>query len=570
MLQAALILFVFLWSCVAHAEKRVALVIGNSAYRNVQKLPNPKKDAEAIADLFRGAGFDVVDGTTDLAADALRRALRDFSQQVRDADIAVVFYAGHGMEMNGVNYLIPVDATLARDIDVEDEAVTLDRVIRTIEPARQLQLVILDSCRDNPFLGSMQRTIVSRSLHSGLGDIDERNLPPNTLIAYAQQAGLTAEDGAGVNSPYTMALLKHLFTPGLDVELALRRVRDEVLTATHNRQRPFKYGSLGGTEIVLMPTDAPPQVAPAAPPRPVIDYDKEMEITFWNVVKDTKSKDLLQTYLDRYPAGNFSGLTKVLIEQIDKEQNATRLAAERDTEARAAEAARTAAETKQADELRKADELRRAEEKKRTEAAQRAEAEARAEAQRANDAIRKAEVDRLAAQKEAEEARREADAARAEQQRLAKLAAEVTAAQKPTTVVAPLPPGEQAPAAAKQADDPIAELARALQTELKRLGCDPGNVDGVWGDRAKAALAKFARIARVTVPSDTPSSEALQKLLGQKSRICAPREIKEDDVNRRQASPKSTDPSGRDCFSKCFAERTKGEPFTKCSERCGR
>jgi hypothetical protein len=561
MLRAALILFVFLWSCVAHAEKRVALVIGNSAYRNVQQLPNPKKDAEAIANLFRGAGFDVVDGTTDLAVDAMRRTLRDFSRQVRDADIAVVFYAGHGMEMNGVNYLIPVDATLARDIDVEDEAVTLDRVIRTIEPARQLQLVILDSCRDNPFLGSMQRTIVSRSLHSGLGDIDERNLPPNTLIAYAQQAGLTAEDGAGVNSPYTMALLKHLFTPGLDVELALRRVRDEVLKVTHNRQRPFKYGSLGGTEIVLMPTDGPPEVAPAAPPRPVIDYDKEMEITFWNAVKDTKSKDLLQTYLDRYPAGNFAGLTKVLIEQLDKEQNATRLAAERDTEARAAEAARTAAETKQAEELRKADELRRAEEKKRTEAAQRAEAEARVEAQRANDAIRKAEVDRLAALKEADDARREADAARAEQQRLAKLAAEVTAAQKPATVVAALPPGEQAPAAAKQADDLIADqvkLARALQTELKRVGCDPGSVDGVWGERAKAALTQFARIAKLKVPSDAPSSEALQEVLRQKNRICT----LGDDVSR-QARPKSQDTPNekmsRDCAlrggTNCFYGR---------------
>jgi uncharacterized caspase-like protein len=237
MLQAALILFVFLCPSVAHAEKRVALMIGNSAYLHVPKLPNPRKDAEAIAHIFREAGFDLVDGKVDLGADAMRRTLREFSQQVRDVDVAVVFYAGHGIEMNGVNYLIPVDATLQRDIDVEDEAVTLDRVIRTIEPARRLQLVILDSCRDNPFLGSMQRTIVSRSLHSGLGDIDERGLPPNTLIAYSQQAGLTADDAAGANSPYTTALLKHLFTPGLDVELALRRVRDEVMEATHNRQR---------------------------------------------------------------------------------------------------------------------------------------------------------------------------------------------------------------------------------------------------------------------------------------------------------------------------------------------
>src|SRR6516164_4077632 len=126
-------------------------------------MPNPTNDSSAIAGLLRKAGFDVVEEKTNLRADSMRRVLRDFSEYMHDADVAVVFYAGHGMEMNGVNYLSPVDATLARDADVEDEAVSLDRVIRTIEPARRLQLVILDACRDNPFLRSMRRTVVSRS-----------------------------------------------------------------------------------------------------------------------------------------------------------------------------------------------------------------------------------------------------------------------------------------------------------------------------------------------------------------------------------------------------------------------
>jgi uncharacterized caspase-like protein len=203
----------------------------------------------------------------------MRHELRDFSDEVRDADIAVVFYAGHGMEMNGVNYLIPVDATIARDVDVEDEAISLDRVVRMLEPARHLQLVILDSCRDNPFVRSMRRTLAaSRSVISGHADVDERSLSPNTLIAYAQKAGATAEDGVGTDSPYTTALLKHLATPGLDIELALRRVRDEVLKATKNRQEPFKYGSLGGSEVPLVPTAAPSQSTAALPqptPRPL-------------------------------------------------------------------------------------------------------------------------------------------------------------------------------------------------------------------------------------------------------------------------------------------------------------
>jgi uncharacterized caspase-like protein len=250
----------------AAADKRVALVIGNGAYTKVPQLPNPPHDAAAMADMLRKAGFQVVTSKTDLGVEAMRHELRDFSDEVRDADIAVVFYAGHGMEMNGVNYLIPVDATIARDVDVEDEAISLDRVVRTLEPARHLQLVILDSCRDNPFVRSMKRTLsASRSVLSGHGDVDERSLSPNMLIAYAQKAGATADDGVGADSPYTTALLKHLATPGLDIELALRRVRDEVLKATKNRQEPFKYGSLGGSEVPLVPTAAPGQTTAALP-----------------------------------------------------------------------------------------------------------------------------------------------------------------------------------------------------------------------------------------------------------------------------------------------------------------
>jgi formylglycine-generating enzyme required for sulfatase activity len=247
-----------------------------------------------MAGLLRKAGFDVVEEKADLSADAMRRVLRDFSEHVRDADIAVVFYAGHGMEMNGVNYLIPVDATLVRDVDMEDEAISLDRVIRTLEPARRLQLVILDACRDNPFLRSMRRTIISRSVRSGHGDVDEKTLPPNTLIAFAQKAGATADDGTGSNSPYTTALLKHLPTPGLDVELALRRVQDEVLHATRNRQEPFKYGSLGGAELPLVPAVANPW-APIAP-QPVNTAEREWQ----QYAKDTKDVRLLEAFKKKH------------------------------------------------------------------------------------------------------------------------------------------------------------------------------------------------------------------------------------------------------------------------------
>jgi predicted metalloprotease len=239
----------------ALAERRVALLIGNSNYLRVAKLINPSRDAAALETLLRTSGFDTVLHANDLGVAAMRRTLRDYSDQVHGADVALVFVAGHGLEVNGTNYLLPVDATLERDIDIEDETVSLDRVMQILEPARRLRLVILDACRDNPFVPNMKRSLAGRSVGRGLARLDA--VPTDTLIAYAAKAGSTASDGTGTNSPYTAALIRHLGTPGLDVRLALGRVRDEVIASTANRQEPFVYGSLGGREITLVPAAAP-------------------------------------------------------------------------------------------------------------------------------------------------------------------------------------------------------------------------------------------------------------------------------------------------------------------------
>jgi hypothetical protein len=308
--------FILLFSTVALAEKRVALVIGNSAYVKVAKLDNPKNDATAMEEMFKAAGFDTVMRSDDLNVGDMRRALREFSDTSYDADIAVVFYAGHGMEVSGINYLIPTDAVLERDIDVQDEAISLDRVNQVLGRAKQLRLVILDACRDNPFVRSMRRTIATRTVRSGYGEIDEKSLPPNTLVAYAQRAGAFAEDGTGNNSPYTTALLKHLPTPGLDIELALRRVRDDVLKSTRNRQEPFKYGSLGGTEIVLVAGKPlpPPISEPKAPAR----LSEAGEA--WSAVKDTKSLIVLQAFIVRYKDTFYATLAQERV--VDLKNNA--------------------------------------------------------------------------------------------------------------------------------------------------------------------------------------------------------------------------------------------------------
>ncbi|MBI3759092.1 MAG: caspase family protein, partial [Deltaproteobacteria bacterium] len=247
----------------ALAEKRVALVVGNSAYKTVGRLANPANDATAIAALLKAAGFAVVELRDASLAD-FRRAVSDFSDTATDADIAVVYFAGHGIEVDRTNYLIPIDARLTRDFDVVDETVALERVLQAIEPAKRLRLVMLDACRNNPFVAGMRRG--SRSVGRGLARLDPATA--DTLVAFAAKEGTVADDGDGTDSPFTAALLKHLTTPGLDIRLALGRVRDEVRDATRRKQEPFVYGSLGGQTVAIVSAPAHP-VAPTPPPTPV-------------------------------------------------------------------------------------------------------------------------------------------------------------------------------------------------------------------------------------------------------------------------------------------------------------
>ena len=242
-LVCAIALAAALLSTAAEADRRVAFVIGNSAYRNATSLPNTINDANAVAALFRSVGFEVVTSRTDLGVLEFKRAVRDFLITAETADIAVVYYAGHGIEVGGTNYLIPVDAKLARDYDVEDEAVALDRIIWALQSVKRLRLILLDACRDNPFAAKLQRSVGLRAAtKGGLAKLDD--VSADTLVAYAAKAGSVSYDGVGPNSPFAAALLKHVAEPGLDIRIALGRVRDEVLKVTGGRQEPFIYGSL--------------------------------------------------------------------------------------------------------------------------------------------------------------------------------------------------------------------------------------------------------------------------------------------------------------------------------------
>lgn len=300
--------FVFAMACClangpAVAGKRVALVIGNSAYQNVARLTNPARDAAAIADLLTKANFDVVMSRHDLKSLDMRRALREFTDQARGADIAVVYFAGHGLEVDGTNYVVPVDAMLERDADVDDEAISLNRILMATEAATKLRLVILDACRDNPFATRMKRTLATRAISRGLVGVEANR--PNTFIAFAAKEGSTAADGDGDHSPFTTALLHHLTQPGLDIRKAFGYVRDDVMSTTGNQQEPYTTNSLGGSDVSLVPAPAtaPPPSAIASDPNAAMRRDYEM-------AERVGTMEAWDSFVMAHPAGFYADLAR--------------------------------------------------------------------------------------------------------------------------------------------------------------------------------------------------------------------------------------------------------------------
>src|SRR4051812_17366069 len=395
----------WLFSQPALAEKRVALVIGNSGYQNVARLSNPANDAAVMTETLQGAGFDIVESRRDLRISEMRRVLRDFSDRARGADVAVVYYAGHGIEIDGANYLIPVDAVLDSDTDVYDEALSLERVLVAVEPAKKLRLVILDACRDSPFTRSMKRTLASRAIGRGLAKVEPTS--PNTLIAFASKAGSTASDGDGKNSPFTTALVNHVVKPGLDLRRAFGYVRDDVLKNTGNKQEPYVYGSLGGDDVPLVAAK-PVAAGPQADPQTAVRRDYELAL-------QAGERDAWEAFLRTYPDGFYADLAKVQLRKIAAEE--TRAAAADKATTAEQEKARLAAEGAHQSEQAKAAAAAKAAEDARiaAERAKQIEAEKAAAAEKARAAEQ--EKVRLAAEK-AKKAEDETAAA-AEQARLA-------------------------------------------------------------------------------------------------------------------------------------------------------
>lgn len=247
--RAILVSIFLLVAGAATAQTKVALLIANANYTAVTALKNPPNDIAILRGTLEAAGFDVsiLENVTRAEMSA---ALGAFEEKVENADIGMVYYSGHGIEVNGENYLIPVDAALRSDRDIKYEAIVLSDVIATLSKARAFKLVLLDACRDNPFLRTMKHGLTKGVPTRGLARVDSSE--SNLLIGYATAPGDVATDGDGATSPYAQALARHIATPGLEIEAALRAVAKEVFEATGGKQRPFKTGSLFDT-VVLGP-----------------------------------------------------------------------------------------------------------------------------------------------------------------------------------------------------------------------------------------------------------------------------------------------------------------------------
>ncbi|TGV14991.1 hypothetical protein EN816_05960 [Mesorhizobium sp. M8A.F.Ca.ET.173.01.1.1] len=326
--------------------KRVALVIGNSNYVHAVTLPNPANDARLIASTLRDAGFEVIEGVDQDNA-GMHSLISRFTEQAYDADLAVIFYAGHGMQVDGKNYLIPVDADLTSPAYLKTRTIQIDDFMAALPPDPAIGVIILDACRDNPLARTLAASLPksrSTSLGTGLAPVEARSDGVGTgglLIAYATDPGAIAFDGNGVDSPYSTALARHLTEPGVEIQSALTRVRGEVTETTQGRQRPWHNASLGREVFMGKPVAAaaPPAVNPVADasatsaPAPVANgsLSWEVEQRLWDEASKHNSGPFYQAYLDQFPNGRFATVARLNIDELDGPNAQNRQVAALDT-----------------------------------------------------------------------------------------------------------------------------------------------------------------------------------------------------------------------------------------------
>lgn len=466
----------------AMAGSKVALVIGNSACNAAPYLKNPVNDAKVVGEALTQAGFEVT-SYTDLGYSALVEALGKFSRSAGTAETAVIYYAGHGMEIDRQNFLIPVDAKLEFATDAEFQAVRLDLMVRAVGGADRLGIVIVDACRNNPFATRLDQAGRDRGISQGMGRVEPRG---NTLVAYSAREGTVAFDGVDDNSPYALALAKSLDTPGLEIGKLFRTVRDDVMAATGGAQEPVLFGTLSAEDYFFIPADGTvaseaPALAPVTTPAEAA-VALQLELAFWDAAEKSGSAVEYALYLDRYPTGVFSSLARVRLDRFKVVPDAG---------AQVAEAAPVPA-------LRSG---------------------ARDEAASVDEP---AAAPARAAQPQ-EKTAREPNAG-SEKDPVLPASGPAPSPRVQTSLVPVTAPPKVA--AAAEGPVPPAKVPvriSELQAQLNRLGCKVGNEDGIWGPASRDGLERLRTATQKLdgVPGE-PGIELLTALKGIDEAICPP------------------------------------------------
>lgn len=310
----------------AKADRRVAFVVGNGAYQNVAQLPNPTVDAKAMAVVLRNVGFEVVEGT-NLTRDRMTERLLEFGKKAQGADIAVFFYAGHGIAIGGTNYLLPIDADIKSEMDVKlGAAINIDLTLDQTMNDAKVKLVFLDACRDNPFAARIKSNSATRSVSVQTG-LAEMKSGEGTLIAFATGPGQTALDGQeGTNSPFSRALIAHIAAPGVEIQQAMTEVRAQVSEETKKGQLPWGHTNLTGA-VYLNPVGKPSADAVATSPAPTAvasgSGSTDVELEFWRSAKESNNPKELNAYLTNYPNGQFKSLALARIAALENRPSTT-------------------------------------------------------------------------------------------------------------------------------------------------------------------------------------------------------------------------------------------------------
>lgn len=444
-----------------NAAGRVALVIGNASYKHAAVLDNPANDANDIAAALEKQNFKVIKGI-DLDHAGMLATIREFSRALNNGDVGVFFYAGHGIQIRGKNYLVPTDAKLADSFGIDFELVRLERIHQAMEQSAKLNIIFLDACRNNPIARNLARSMGTRSATVGNG-LAAMESGIGSLISFSTQPGNVAVDGRGMrNSPYSAALAKYISQGDGDITEILIKVRREVMAATSQQQVPWEHSALTQQFYFNKPAKSASssnQSAKGSSAPSAMTFQQRAELAYWNSVKDSGDADLLRSYLDQYPSGAFAALAKVLLARSAKATSpSTGKTVTKDAVALAGNAAKTSKITPESSETP----IGRLSAKERR---------------------RRSRLLRLRANRRAAEQMRKANgqAMKAATKPVETAGLNTTRGVKPAAAAVAVP---------KNALVRRAESYRAIQRQLLRLNCLTGEDKGRWSARSHLALRR--------------------------------------------------------------------------------